>query len=591
MPYSDTVMFAIQGGLRLYGASRKAYADSVRGAALTLPLPRAPGVEVDSAENWFLTSEPGTAILAATPRIKALMEMPMSERSAAQKAELVDLYKFYWSQANPQDKDADDVRGGPSGDEMLALLEVRQWSDTELGQMASPLQTITGTLVNVAIDYFVETPGAVSTNRPHGRALKALLDGLDQTDFAAVPPRELATGLTVALLDAVSANPDVLGGGDNEQTLITNVTRSLAESATAFLEESTSTERRDAGVWLELMAFALFDGAATTVLAEPGRYLRVNPGTESDVIIEVGNTLASLLLGERRLTFRRLLSAEGINKITKSALAAVAKNPGLLKVSNKGLENVIVALAENLSGMEARLSPDIFPEVVRLVMDKSADNLELIWRPSLSDPRRHLLVSAITSMLKSISKAPPANTKWKPQLTPDQLLGVAETVLDEVVDNPAWLIDEAGQSSGHLQAAIEAILASLRQVPGDRLSAETGIAVLRAGIGAIALRISLLEPLSGPAGEPAQAAITHALDAVFGEIFAEGVTADASWNLARNSVLQSVCEIALATLARHGVGQQQITVLRDLIREQMSEQLAFDPDDFAAILNQRLLAA
>jgi hypothetical protein len=587
MEYAQTVMFAIQAGLRLYGASRKAYADSVRGRALILPLPRAPGVGVDSAEHWFSVSEP--EIAERTPRIKWLLGL--RPRSESQDAELIDLYRFRWSQIQPGDEAADDVRGGLSDEEMFALLEVRQWSDTEASDMATPLQTITGTLVNIAIDYFVQTPGLVSDERSEGRALKAFFQALDKTDFAQVPPKEIATGLMVAVLDTVSAHPDVLSGGENEQKLITNVSKSLADSAKGLLEDATDAERRDAGIWLQLIGHAVFKGAAETVLAEPGRYFKVKPGVESEVVVEVGTTITNLLLGERQLEFRNLFSATGLDKVTKSALAAVAKNPEILKVDNKGVENIIIALADELSKLEGKLSADIFPEVVRLVLDKSADNIDLIWGKSFKSPQRHLLVTATGTLLKCLAKTPPPGSTWKPHLTPDQLIKVAETVLDEVVNNPAWLVDEAGQTSGHLQAAVEAILAAMRKVPGNRISAETGVAILRAGIGAVALRLPLLDTLPPTAGQPAREAITAGLDAIFGEIFAQGVTADANWNLARNSTLQTLVEIALAKLAKFGATEADIEKLRQAVRELLEQVAPFDRESFAARLDDLLAKA
>ena len=589
MESADTVMFAIQAGLRLYGATRKAYADSVRGHALTLPLPRAPGVGADSAVRWFRTQATGKKVSEENPRIAWLIELP--SRTEAQKAELVDLYKFYRSQSDPLEEEARDTRGELSQAEMRALLEVRQWSDVEAGGAATPLQTVAGTLVNVAIDYFVQTPGAVSVERPEGRALKAFLEGLDQTNFATIPPTEIATGLMVAVLDSVSAHPHILGGGENERKLIANVSKSLSESAAGFLAAATDKQRRDGGVWLQLVGHAVLKGAAETVLAEPWRYFRVRPGAESEVVVEVGTTITNLLLGERALQFQALLSVEGLNVVTKSALAAVAKNPGLLKVENKGLENVIVALADEVARLKAPLSPDLFPEMVRLVLDKSADNLDLIWGKAFTRPERHLLVTAAAATLKSLARKPPAGSTWRPQFTPEQLMHVTEAVLDEVVDNPAWILKEAGEQSTYLEAAVEAILAALRRLPGDRISAQTGVVVLRAGIGAVALRLSLLAELPASAEEPAQAAITAALDAIFAEVFNADADVEASWDLARNKTLQTAAEIGLHKLARFGATAEQIETLRRAVRELCEQETPFDAERFAARLEDLLAPA
>jgi hypothetical protein len=457
--------------------------------------------------------------------------------------------------------------------------------------MATPLQTITGTLVNIAIDYFVHTPGVVSEERSEGRALKAFFEALDQTDFAKVPPKEIATGLMVAVLDTVSLHPDVLSGGENEQKLIMNVSMSLAESAKGFLEDATDKERRDAGVWIQLIGHAVFKAAAETVLAEPGRYFKVKPGAESEIVVQIGNTITNLLLGERQLEFRELFSAQGLNKVAKSALSAIAKNPEILKIDNKGVENIIVALAENLSKLKKKIPADIFPEIVRLVLDKSADNLDLLWGKSFKSPRRHLLVTATSTLLKSISKTPPPCSTWKPHFTPDQFIEIANAVLEEVVNNPAWLVNEAGNASGYLQAAVEAILEALHKVPGNRVSAETGVAVLRAGIGAVALRLSLLDELADTAKQPAKVAVSAALEAIFDEVFADSVSANNNWDLARNSTLQTLVEIALDKLATFGATEQEIEKLRQAVQEVLDQDAPFNPEAFANRLDDLLAKA
>ena len=59
MSSANIVMFAIQAGLKLYGASRQAYVDNTVSRELTLPLPRSPGITVSSAIWWFTEDEEG----------------------------------------------------------------------------------------------------------------------------------------------------------------------------------------------------------------------------------------------------------------------------------------------------------------------------------------------------------------------------------------------------------------------------------------------------------------------------------------------------------------------------------------------------
>jgi hypothetical protein len=585
MAYAQTALFAIQAGLRLYGASRKAYVDSIRGCALILPLPRAPGVQVDTAENWFLTSAPGVEIMHKTPRIKWLIEF--QQRTEAHKAELVDLYNYYRSASARCDEAVSDARGNLTGDEMLAMLAVRQWSETEAHGTSTPLQRITGTLVNIAIDYFAQTPGVVSEAFPQGRALKAFFQALDQTDFTTVPPKEIATGLMVAVLETVSGHPQVLAGGKNEQTLITNVSAALADCAKGFLTDATDKERHDAGLWLNLIGTSILKSAAETVLAEPGRCLKVDSGAQSNVVVAVGKTITNLLMGQNAIDFSALFSAQGLDTVVTSALVAVAGNPAILKIDNKGIENIIIALAEDLSKKDTIISPEILPELVRLILAKSADNLDLLWPASQSDPREHLLVKATGALLAALSKAPSPGTTWRLGLTPSQLVELADAILDDVIDNPAWLVQLGGRDS-RLQAAVEAILAALGTAPGNRMSMETGIAIMHAGIGAAALRLEFLETLPATGEQQAQTALTAAIDAIFALLF-EPDQADVHWHLVRNSTLQMIVEICLDALAKHGATRTTIATAGQAVRELIETDRPLNPEVFERCLEELLI--
>lgn len=584
----EVVILAIQAALQLYGASRKAYVDGARGRPLVLPLPRAPGVGWDSADAWFTSSATGIEVAERHPRVQRLLDLEALDDD--QKSELIDLYLALRIDVEPFWKAGERARGQFSGEQLSSLLEIRQWADGEFGQPATALQQVAGTIVNLAVDYFANTPGAVSPKKPQGRALLAFLQAIDETDFANTPVTDVAGDLMIAVLDSVSETPALFGGGDKERLLIVNVSKTMAHSARKHLADAPTTERWEAGVWLQLATRALVKGGAETVLDNPVLFLGVEPGAESNVVTQVGETVTDLLIGEDGVTFRRLVSAEGLNTVVKSGLEAVASNPEILKLDHEGLKKILIAVAEDVSQLEGSLGPDLFPEMARLVLENSAEHMDLVWGEEFQTPDRHLLVTASRSLLQALAEPPPAGARWRPRFTRDQILDVTDAVFDEVVDNPQWLVAHAAGASDHLGIAVEAMLASMRRLDGRRISAESGVIILKAGLRAVAARLPLLDELPPGSADHGRVALTAALDAVFSELFAEGVGAEMQWRLLRSSVVAGVVEVGLAELAEAGAEQRHIDALRDATRALAAGAMPVDLESFAEDVATRLAA-
>lgn len=581
---ADTVLFAIQAGLKLYGGVRKAYVDSTRSRALLLPLPRAADVDAGSARVWFLGD--GASVAAQHPRIQWLVNK--SERTGDEERELLASYSLLYSEANPI-ADPDRLPDVVSADELGAILTIRQWQVDEPGAPRSALQQVAGTIVNIVVDYFANTPGAVSERRPTGRLLLAFMRTLDKIDLAETPPRQLIGDILVGVLDGISAHPDVIGGGELEQSLIANIGASLATSAATILGSAAPSIQVDsASAWLQVIARAIVDGGARTIISNPVRFLGVEEGGQVALVQAVGTTLTELLLAdEHKLTFRTLLSGDGVTKVAQAALGAIAANPDLLKVDHQGLKAILVALAGDLSKYDAPFASDFFPELARLVLERTADNLDLVWGPKFKSPDRHLLVKASRSLLKALVKKPKAGATWKPTLTQAQVLGVLEDVFDEVVENPDWLVARANDESDTLGAAVEAMLDAMRGFDGARISADAGLAMFRAGILAVGQRIELLDSLPAGGKDAGRVALTAVVEIVIAAILSDRDAVTTNWRLARNSTLQILVEVALQEVAAHGASQDDLDAVRkalaDLVagkfslpafREQLVKRLA-----------------
>jgi len=576
MPTAETILFAVQAGVRLYGAIRKAYVDGTRARTLILPLPRSPGIEWDSAVSFF--DDQAADLAERYPRAVELARR--SSLAAEERVEILNIYLGYLAVHEPALFGNGEAVGQFTDDEFSALVTIRNWENGEPG-VPTALQRISGTVVNVAVDYFLEIPGRISESRPEGRALRTFLKAVDEVDFATVETREVVPSLLVAVLDSVAANPDLFGGGRNEQEFVGNITAALSESAKKHLENAPTTEREDAAAWLSLVARAVVKGGAETVLANPQRFLGVKEG-EVPLVKRVGGAISELVIGEDKLTFRPLFSGQGLTKVTKALLESIAQNPELLRIGDDGIRKILAAVAKDVAKLKEPWSKDIFPEVMRLILEKSAQNMDLLWGREFKRPERHLLVTATRTFLAEISRKPPAGSGWRMQLSKSQVVGSLEAVLTEVADNPEWLAKRAGKSEPVLAEAVKAMAAALRRVDGKKLSADAGVAVLRAGIGAVATRISFLDE-AGPAGAAAATtAIEAVLDGVFATIFAQGEGAEVHWKLAKNSAIVALVEATLTEVAEHEtIDAALVEKVRASVGEELADPRPFDAERFA----------
>ena len=560
---SEVVFFAIQAGVRLYAAGRKAYVEATLDRPLLLPLPRGPGISAGAARTFF-ADDPQGMIIASRDENERIRVLLASANAGALdregEKEFTQIYFTFLRELKPNIFEDPVLPDEPKGHEFVAIMTVRQWSRGELGDRPSALQRVAGTIVNIAVDYFADTPGAISAKRPTGRALKAFLEAIDDLDFAEAPPAEIAGDLMIAVVESVDAHPDLIGNTETEKKLVQNIATTLTKSAKSHLENVPTEVRWEGSAWLQMIARAVVKGSLDTVLAGPNTVLGVGEA-EGRFIQEVGGTFADLLIGPERLHFQTLLSGEGLNTLVKAALRATAKNPGILKLDNQGLRNIVVGIAEGLSQQPNLLTEDIFPELASLVLEKSAANLDLVWPGDVNDPEHHLLLTGTRQLFLALAEE--THEEGWPTLTKNQIMGIAAVVFDEIIENPDWLLDRAelGDDSA-LRVAVSAAISSLLQHRDPRLSVDTAAAAILAAVNACAMRFELLRELPPGGADSGKVAIRAAIDAVLESVFGDHVSAKEKWVRARNTTLATALEVALDRLARIGAEQKHIEVLR-----------------------------
>lgn len=593
------IMFAIRSAIKLGQQSRQAYVDATRRQALVLPLPDFPlAITVEDAGGYFLGG--GARHVGGAPRLAALVDQ-FKNRTAltdAEQAELLGLRRECFVQDLAEaglPMTALDASAFQPED-LRALLSVRQWSKGA-DPTPSALQRVGGTLIEIGVDYFATMPGALSPRSTAGQLAQAVLTGLETITFSEIALEELPARLFVATLETISTEPALLTGDPKIQELVKVTARGLATDVGARVTamrargDSDSSREERIAEWGELVFRSILGTGGRMVLEDPKTFLGVKPAGEAALISEVGKGVLGLIVDDPEGDLSRVFSREGVDVVVKAALVAVAKHPEILiDKKDAGLRALLASVAGELSQFDTLLTPGMVPEITRVILEKTGENLEQLWPDLAKKPQDHLLLTAAQTTLAILTKKPPAGARWKPAFGRNDLLAVTSTVFDELASNPSWLLAAAGNTDANLRVALEAALGVLRTRGTAQLGVGTATQILQAAIRAVALRSELLErmPAGGPlAGQPAIAA---ALDAVLASIY-DPPGARAAWRLARADAVTALVQIALAELARQGAGPQRIAVLDTFARSQaaaIEAGRAWDLDSFATGLRTAL---
>ena len=596
---AELIMFAIRSAIKLGQQSREAYVDATRRQALVLPLPNFPiAITVEDAGGYFLGA--GARRVDGSPRLGVLVDKfknrtPLTD---PEKDEFLGLRRECFVQdlteAGVPVTAADDSAFQP--EDLKTLLSVRQWSKGT-DPTPSALQRVGGTLIEIGVDYFATTPGAINTHSTAGKLAQAVLTGLEPIKFSEIALEELPARLFVATLETVSAQPALLTGDPKIQELVKVTAKGLATdvggriAAMRARGDSDSSREERIAEWGELIFRSILGTGGRMVLEVPKTFLGVKPAGEAALISEVGKGVLGLILDDPDSDLSRVFSREGVDVVVKAALGAVAKHPEILAdKKDAGLRALLASVAGELSQFDTLLTPGMVPEITRVILEKTGENLEQLWPDLAKKPQDHLLLTAAQTTLAILTKKPVAGARWKPAFGRDDLLAVTNTVFDELAQNPSWLLAAAGNTDANLRAALEAALGIIRTRGTAQLSVGTATEVLQAAIRAVALRSEFLErmPAGGPfAGQPV---IGAALDAILTSIYDPPGTR-AAWRLARTDAVTAIVQTALGELAKQGASPQRVATLDTFLKGQavaIEAGKAWDLDSFATGLRTAL---
>lgn len=570
---ADIVMWGIRAGIRLAQQGRQAYVEATINRELTLPLPNYnPEVSVGTAEGFFSGS--GKKHLEENARLKELYEISIDvnhELKAEQKKEFTEFYVDF--------KREEEIKLGEiTGDELdltkealLSLVTVRQWA-AKNSPFPSAYQRIIGTLIEVGIDYFANSPEAIDGQSASGRAIKGFLRSIDELNFAEEKVDQLAKSLFFSTLETLEENPDLLSGDEKIEQLVETVATGLIRDAGKFSEHLAGKDlakQEKIHAWANLVFRSLLSNVGHTVLANPKTYLAVDDKAPQALIASVGtsvlDTILDTIITKDSVDLTELLSREGVDTVLSAALLALAENPSLMGVDHQGLKKLLSQIARDLAQSSLLPHQDILPELMRLVLERTAAHADLLWPDEFQHPEKHLLVTASRALLSQLAKPPSPGDTWTPKLTKSQILGVVETVLDEVVQNPEWLLQEAERENVVLAEVVASVMDTLRTVPANRLGGETGMEVLKSAIKAVALRKDFVNKITLQGVQ--KQAIAATLETLIDACLADGVDPKARWTLARGEVFSLIAATTLTRLAETGISEANLSKVKEFIRE------------------------
>lgn len=598
MPSAETVIFAIRAGLRLGHEARRAYIDKTKQHELVLSLPSVNLMpDVVSAMQFFVGD--GAVYVEEGSRLKEVHDSALAGGlTQDDERQYLDLYEqmFAFDQAKRGGQSvrlSDGTAIDPGA--FNALVTYRQWTQQDGGR-PQPLRRAIGTVIELGIEYFATVPGALNTDSPHGKALAGFVSALDQIDFSQLLLDEDAFGqlagqLFLAAMETLSAQPEVISSDQNVQELVTIATKGLSFDVANRLNELQDDQAKQDRLkdWANLVLRSLLSAAGRQVVAEPARFLGVDDEPQGVLITNVGQAFIDLAIEHEDLNLKRMFGREGLDTLMQATLEAIGEHPDLIAdTDNAGVKVLISQIASTLGGFDTLLTADIVPQAARMILEKTGQNLELIW-PALK-PDTHLLLTAAKTTLDILSKQPPAAAKWRLTFGRSDVLSILDTVLDEMANNPAWLVAATEDMDENLGAALAATLQVLRKRADNRLSPVVASEILSEAIRAVALRQEFLDDtIAG--GRPLVASV---VDVVISSIFDSDLEAKVQWELLGSQTIITVVELALQKYAGSRMDKASLTALKNLISatvQDITDGKPFDGVGFETALSNVLTAA
>ncbi|WP_320175686.1 hypothetical protein [Maridesulfovibrio sp.] len=582
MDTATIIIFAIRASIKIGEAGYKSYVDITRNRELVLPLPDLHN-EMNEGDAWLFFFEnescegaqfarkiegsqtkPWPKVVALAKKLNIMTDDERTELvSLAIKAKI---QLMAWKgEGNSQENGYDPGNGKA----IAALYAVEGWENGT--SKATSIQSVAGALIEVGIDFLQLNPKLFNINTTEGKLIKSFINELDEIEFATESLDKLPILLFTATLESVGANPEIFGNNTNVHVLIGNSAKKVAtlvsERNEKINEDSSLSEtekrkqRYKMEAWGELIFRGVLDAAGHTAISDPGNYLGIQGEGSQLLARKVGEDVLDLMIGDDSIKFKPVFSQAGAERLTRTALDVVSKHPKLITQTDDKINGLLSEIAAGLAGTKMPMFDDaMVPEVARIILEKTGENLDLIWPKGQRSPQENVLFIATQATIKALSDSSSEYQYWRPDFTHSEMLMVIETVCDEIKGNPSWITGDNSNYNTALNLALTQTITCLKTHKAY-ISAETSAKIIAEVIKGIGLRQELLKITTTPVK---QTTIDAAIDAIIFSIF-KCDEEHIKWRICRDEVLQEIVQILISELAKSNASQDAVNALKDVI--------------------------
>lgn len=299
-----------------------------------------------------------------------------------------------------------------------------------------------------------------------------------------------------------------------------------------------------------------------------------------------------------------LLSAESLDDLLQSsknivlsiAATAIAENPSILKIKHEGVQLIVKTLMQELATHNDTWNVSLLPDLANLVLQTTADNLDLIYGNKFDEPTKNLLITATKTVLDTLSSGDnAAGSSGQIAFSKEQMFELLDFALDQVMQQPQW-ITLLTNGKPMLEAAILAGLEAFDGVALSQVNQDTRVQILESVVIAVAKRKELLDliPVDGKDIQTATFVVAMVLDIVNATPSAmpdldAAARASIQWILSNNDIMDELVDAALMRVAQEGTSQQVLDWTKQLIVEEVRKIAKGEPYSLEDLIHKLLL--